>query len=62
MRTIMALGTAALLALFVVVGWVTQTALSVDQATPRAASAKSVDPFELMKTSNGLQQQQYDAF
>ena len=62
MRTIMALGTAALLTLAVIVGWVAWTAPYTDQAKAVAAPATPIDPFELMKKSNGLAHQQYDAF
>ena len=60
MRTIMALGTAVLLTLAVIVGWVAWTAPYTDQA--KAVTATRIDPFELMKKSNGLVHQQYDAF
>jgi hypothetical protein len=62
MRTVMALGTAALLAVVVIVGWATRTASYTDQAKIVAARATPIVPFELMKTSNGLPHQQYDAY
>ena len=62
MRTIMALGTAVLLTLAVIVGWVALTAPYTDQAKAVTASAISIDPFELMKKSNGLAHQHYDAY
>jgi predicted negative regulator of RcsB-dependent stress response len=62
MRTIMALGTTVLLTLAVIVGWVAWTAPYTDQAKAVTAPATRIDPFELMKKSNGLAHQQYDAF
>jgi hypothetical protein len=62
MRTIMALGTAVLLTLAVIVGWVARTASYTDQAKAVTAPATPIDPFELMKKSKGLVHQQYDAF
>jgi hypothetical protein len=62
MRTIMALGTAALLTLAIIVGLVTRTAFYTDQAKAGVSSANSIDVFDLMKKSNGLPYQQYDAY
>jgi hypothetical protein len=62
MRTIVVLGTAVLLTLAVIVGWVAQTTPYTDQAKAVTAPAAPIDPFELMKKSNGLVHQQYDAF
>jgi hypothetical protein len=62
MRTIVALATAVLLTLAVIVGWVARTAPYTDQAKAVTAPATPMDPFELMKKSNSLAHQQYDAF
>jgi hypothetical protein len=62
MRTVMALGTAVLLTVVVVVGWGTRTASYTDQANAVTARATPMVPFELMKKSNGLPHQQYDAY
>jgi len=51
-----------LLTLAVIVGWVAWTAPYTDQAKAVTAPATRIDPFELMKKSNGLAHQQYDAF
>ena len=62
MRTMMALGTAALLTLAVIVGLVARTAFYTDQAKAGVSSASSIDVFDLMKKSNRLPHQQYDAY
>jgi hypothetical protein len=62
MRTATALGIAVLLTVAVIVGWGTRTASYTDQAKAVTAPAAPVVPFELMKQSNGLPQQHYDAF
>jgi hypothetical protein len=62
MRTVMALGTAALLTVAVIVGWATRTASYTDQAKAVTAAATPIVPFELMKKSNGLPHQQFDAY
>jgi len=62
MRTIMSLGTAVLLTLAVLVGWVARTAPYTDQAKAVTTPATPIDSFELMKKSNGLAHQQYNAF
>jgi hypothetical protein len=62
MRTVMVLGTAALLTVVVIVGWATRTASYPDQAKAVTARATPIVPFELMKKSNGLPHQQYDAY
>jgi hypothetical protein len=62
MRVIMALGIAASLTLAVIVGWAAQPTPSTDQAKAATPLAKAIDPFELMKKSNGLPHTQYDAF
>ena len=62
MRTIVVLGTTVLLTLAVIVGWGAQTTPYTDQAKAVTAPAAPIDPFELMKKSNGLDHQQYDAF
>ena len=58
MRTIMAFGFAALLALLAIGAWSGATTHSVDRAD---ASAASINPFELMRNSKDLPHQQYDA-
>jgi hypothetical protein len=62
MRTIVALGTAVLLTVVVIVGWATRTASYTDQASAVTARAIPIVPFELMKKSSGLPHQQYDAY
>jgi hypothetical protein len=62
MRVIIALGIAASLTLAVIVGWAAQTAPSNNQAKAATPLAKSIDPFDLMKKSNGLPHHQHDAF
>jgi type II secretory pathway pseudopilin PulG len=62
MRTIIALGIAAVLTLAVIVSWVTATAHSNNQAEASAAFGDSINPFELMKKSKDLPHHQYDAF
>ena len=58
MRTIMAFGFAALLALLAFGAWSGATTHSVDRAD---ASAASINPLELMRNSKDLPHQQYDA-
>jgi hypothetical protein len=58
MRTIMAFGFAALLALLAIGAWSGATTHSVDRAD---ASAASINPLELMRNSKDLVHQQYDA-
>jgi hypothetical protein len=58
MRTIMAFGFAALLALLAIGAWSGATTHSVDRAD---ASAASINPLELMRNSKDLPHQQYDA-
>ena len=62
MRTIVALGIAALLTLTGVVSWVTAAARSNNGANALATSGNSINPFELMKGSKDLPHHQYDAF
>jgi hypothetical protein len=62
MRITMALVTAALLTLAVIVGLVARTTFSTDQAKAGVSSANSIDVFDFMKKSNGLPHQQYDAY
>jgi hypothetical protein len=62
MRTVVALGTVALLTVAIIVGWATRTASYTDHAKTVAARTTPIVPFELMKKSNGLQHQQYDAY
>ena len=58
MRTIMAFGFAALLALLAIGAWSKATTHSVNRAE---ASATSINPLELMRNSKDLPHQQYDA-
>ena len=58
MRTIMAFGFAALLALLAIGAWSGATTHSVDRAD---ASAASINPLELMRNSKDLPHQQYNA-
>ena len=58
MRTIMAFGFAALLALLAIGAWSGATTHSVDRAD---ASAAPINPLELMRNSKDLAHQQYDA-
>jgi hypothetical protein len=62
MRTIVALGIAALLTLAGVVSWVTAAARSNNEANALTTSGSSINPFELMKGSKNLPYHQYDAF
>lgn len=62
MRTIVALGIAALLTLAGVVSWVTAAARSNNEANAFATSGSSINPFELMKGSKNLPHHHYDAF
>lgn len=62
MRTVIALGMAALLATAAIVSWATATARSNNHANALAQAGASIDPFELMKSSNNLPHQQWDAF
>jgi hypothetical protein len=62
MRTIIALGIAALLTAVVILSWAAATARSNNPANALAASSSSINPFELMKSSKDLPHQQYDAF
>ena len=59
MRTIMAFGFAALLALLAIGAWSSATTHSVNRAE---ASAASINPLELMRNSKDLPHQQYDAY
>jgi hypothetical protein len=61
MRTIMALGFTALLALLAIGVWSGATTHSVNRAEASAASSRLVNPHELMRTSTNLVHQQYDA-
>jgi hypothetical protein len=58
MRTIMAFGFAALLALLAIGAWSGATTHSVDRAD---ASDAPINPLELMRNSKDLAHQQYDA-
>jgi hypothetical protein len=58
MRTIMAFGFSALLALLAIGAWSEATTHSVTRAE---ASAASINPLELMRNSKDLPHQQYDA-
>jgi hypothetical protein len=62
MRTIIALGIAALLTVSFMLIWTLSTARSNNPANALAASGSSINPFELMKSSKDLPHQQYDAF
>ena len=58
MRTIMAFGFAALLALLAIGAWSGATTHSVNRAD---ASVAPINPLELMRNSKDLPHQQYDA-
>ena len=62
MRTIIALGIAALLTVAVIVSWATATDRSSNQAKASPALGSSINPPEFMKNSKDLPHQQYDAF
>jgi hypothetical protein len=62
MRTIIALGIAALLTVAVIVSWATATTRSDNRANMLATSSNSINPFELMKSSKNLPHEHYDAF
>jgi hypothetical protein len=62
MRTIMAFGFAALLALLAIGAWSGATTHSVNRAEAFVASSGPVNPLELMRSSKDLERQQYDAY
>jgi hypothetical protein len=62
MRTIMAFGFTALLALLAIGVWSGATTThSVNRAEASAASSRLINPHELMSNSTNLVHQQYDA-
>ena len=61
MRTIMACGFAALLALLAIGVWSGETTHSANRAEASAASSRLINPHELMRNSTNLVHQQYDA-
>jgi hypothetical protein len=61
MRTIMAFGFTALLALLAIGVWSGPTTHSVIRAEASAASSRLINPLELMMNSKELAHQQYDA-
>ena len=61
MRTIMAFGVAALLALLAIGAWSGATTHSVNLAEVSVASGGSINPLELMRNSRDLVHQRYDA-
>ena len=61
MRTIIAFGFTALLALLAIGVWSGATTHSVNRAEASAASSSLINPLELMKNSKDLAHQQYDA-
>ena len=61
MRTIMAFGFTALLALLAIGVWSDATTHSVNRAEASAASSMLINPLELMRNSTELTHQQYDA-
>jgi hypothetical protein len=62
MRTIISLGTAALLTLAAIVTWATATTQSSNHIKGSVAVGSSINPFDLMKNSKDLPHQQYDAY
>ena len=61
MRTIMAFGFTALLALLAIGVWSGATTHSANRAEASAASSRLINPHELMRNSTNLLHQQYDA-
>jgi hypothetical protein len=61
MRTIMAFGFTALLALLAIGVWSGATTHSANRAEASAASSRLINPHELMRNSANLAHQQYDA-
>jgi hypothetical protein len=61
MRTIMAFGFTALLALLAIGVWSDATTHSVNRVEASAASSRLINPLELMRNSTELAHQQYDA-
>jgi hypothetical protein len=61
MRTIMAIGFAALLSLLAIGAWSSATTHSVNRAEASAVSSWPINPLELMRNSKDLAHQQYDA-
>jgi hypothetical protein len=61
MRTIMAFGFTALLALLAIGVWSDATTHSVNRAEASAESSRLINPHELMRNSTNLARQQYDA-
>ena len=61
MRTVMAFGFGALLALLAIGAWSSATTTSVNRAEASAESSRLINPHELMRNSTNLARQQYDA-
>jgi hypothetical protein len=61
MRTIMAFGFTALLALLAIGMWSGATSHPVNRAEASAPSSRLINPHELMRNSTILGHQQYDA-